>query len=289
MSRDMNPAHRQLWAALGAMTLIATTSAQGATAPPNEPLLRALSHAMAFDNQAGLRRLLTARNMRRLEPADRIVLLAELIDRRNLAGLTAAVRAGLDPNQPLRFDREGEPVTYTPLNYAIGAHTGPEVALRLIDLGADVNLASVDDNPPLLTAAGLHRYQVITRLLARGADPNAAEPMAGLTPLMAVVGRKTHHAEALAAARDLVEHGANIDAVSLVGYTPLMFAASCGNTQAVQWLQQLGADTSRVAGDGESLLSLTAKQPSADDIAPSERMEALDQALENIRRPKAHP
>lgn len=208
-----------------------------------ERLRQSIAGAVVSD-PASLQRLLTRRNVERLSQDEKAELLLELIERKRLAGLTAAVGAGIDVNAPLIIDREGEPVSLTPLNYALGAHVESDVAIRLIDLGANINLASIDDNPPLLTAIGLRAYPAIERLLEAGADPNVADRLIGLTPLMLAVGAPEDHARMLKVAQRLVRRGADIQARTTTGHDALAFARRAGNEMAVAWLLSAGSDSS---------------------------------------------
>ena len=50
--------------------------------------------------------------------------------------------------------------------------------------------------------------------------------------------------------------GAELDGTDTHGRTPLMLAAKCGCTGAVQWLLELGADWRRTDKDGMDALAL---------------------------------
>ncbi|MDR0777362.1 MAG: ankyrin repeat domain-containing protein [Azonexus sp.] len=218
----------------------------------HDQLLRSLARAVVNEDSASLQRLLTPANIRRLDSAERCDLMLGLIEHKRLSGLKTAIRSGLDPNQPLRFEHEGEWTTLTPLNFALGAHDDPAVALLLIDLGADVNQQSVDDNPPLFTALAWHALPVIKRLLAAGANANARDRLNGTTPLMVAVGRK-NRSDPLEIAQLLLDHGADIHAKTRTGHTALMFAAKANNQPAIDWLLKHGADASTMAANGDSL------------------------------------
>ncbi|MDZ7778910.1 MAG: ankyrin repeat domain-containing protein [Gemmatimonadota bacterium] len=74
----------------------------------------------------------------------------------------------------------------TPLLHAV-REGEPEVALRLIEAGADINQRSGGDGTsPLLMAAMNGHFDMMFELLDRGADPNLASD-AGTTPLFAVI------------------------------------------------------------------------------------------------------
>lgn len=216
----------------------------------HDRLLRSIAHALVTNNQAALQGLLTKKNVRRLDSAERCDLMIGLIEHGRLTGLAAAVRGGVDPNTPLRFDREGEWISMTPLNFALGTHDDAAVALLLIELGADINRMSVDDNPPLLTAVSRQVLPVVKRLLELGANPNATERLIQMTSLMVAAGNRGNHSRALEIAQLLLEQGAEINAESSTGHTAVMFAARAKNQALVAWLLEHGADASRIAANG---------------------------------------
>lgn len=74
----------------------------------------------------------------------------------------------------------------TPLLHAVREGEG-EIALRLIEAGADINLASGGDHTsPLLMAAMNGHFDMMFDLIERGADPNVVSA-AGTGPLFAVI------------------------------------------------------------------------------------------------------
>ena len=241
------------------LALVANGPALAGDSQTHDRFLRTLVHAIVAKNSAALDRLLTPRNVRRLSRSERVDLMIGLIDHDELRGLAAAVQAGVDPNQPIAFDRDGEVVTFTPLNYAIASHQDGLAAIRLIELGADANGFSVDDDAPLLTATGLRAARVVNRLLTAGAKPNVRDRIVGVTPLMVAVARATDGDDTLASAKALVARGADLDATTTSGHTALMFAALYGNDEAAQWLIQSGADASLVADGGVTYGTLAAK------------------------------
>lgn len=240
----------------GCALLILTGNAAIAAQDSHDRLLRAMAHAILGKYPANLQRLLTQKNIRRLNDAERSDLMIGLIEHKSLAGLAAAIQSGLDPNQPLHFDREGESISLAPLNFALGAHDDAAMAMLLIDLGADVNRMSVDDNPPVLTAVGLQASTVVKRLLAAGANPNATDKLIQMTPLMVAAGNRNNHSGALEIAQLLFKHGAEVNAETSTGHTALIFAAQANNRAVVEWLLQNGADAARGTANGGSLNTL---------------------------------
>ncbi|MCC6729970.1 MAG: ankyrin repeat domain-containing protein [Chthonomonadales bacterium] len=94
--------------------------------------------------------------------------------------------------------------------------------------------------------------EMISLLLARGADPNAASARTGHTPLRLAAGRGS-----LAIVGRLLQAGARADAVSSRGYTALHDAMRAGGPEALaiaRLLLDAGADPNGVTSYGESPL-----------------------------------
>lgn len=160
----------------------------------------------------------------------------------------------------------------TPLLHAVREGEA-EVAIRLIEAGADVNLRSGgDETSPLLMAAMNGHFDMMYELLEHGADPNIPSH-AGTTPLFAVINTQwapkarypqqqaylqqnaTHHD----VMRALLESGADPNVrltkhlwfmeytfshlgVDMRGATPLWRAAHGLDVEAMQILVDAGAD-----------------------------------------------
>lgn len=99
--------------------------------------------------------------------------LFQAVEDGNLAAVTAALDAGLDPN--VRDETTGN----TPLMVA----EDPRVARRLILAGADVNVRDLSDWTPLIIAARSCNLEVVRLLLQSGADVQARDSASNRTPL----------------------------------------------------------------------------------------------------------
>jgi hypothetical protein len=98
--------------------------------------------------------------------------LFQAVEDGDLAAVTAALDAGLDPD--VRDEGNG-----TPLMVA----KDPRVARRLILAGADVNARSLDAWTPLIVAARACNLEVVRLLLQSGADVHARDSASNRTPL----------------------------------------------------------------------------------------------------------
>lgn len=161
----------------------------------------------------------------------------------------------------------------TPLLHAVREGEA-EIALRLIDAGADVNQPSAGDRTsPLLMAAMNGHFDMMFELIDRGADPNLVSH-AGTTPLFAVINTQwapkarypqqqaylqqeaTHHdvmARLLEAGADpnarltkhlwFMEYTFSHLGVDMRGATPFWRAAHALDVPAMKMLVEAGADS----------------------------------------------
>ena len=154
---------------------------------------------------------------------------------------------------------------------------------RLLDAGADPNVTLPEGETPIMTASRTGSAEAVRLLLAHGADVDAAETSRGQTALMWAVAQGHHDVIAV-----LVEHGADVAARSRIrprlmhndrtnasqydqgivwnrgGYTPLLFAARHGDTEAGRLLVSGGADIDDTAPTGASVLTVATHSGHAD-------------------------
>ncbi len=140
------------------------------------------------------------------EPDLPLTVAAESGDRE---GLERLLEQGMDPDAT---DGQG----WGPLHWAAG-HGRSEIIDALVDAGADIDRNDQGRNQwtPLMHAIHRRQEKAAMRLLARGADPNAASPG---------------------------------------GITPVIMAAGYGQSGVVEELLRRGADPSADAGDGVTAL-----------------------------------
>jgi ankyrin repeat protein/mono/diheme cytochrome c family protein len=131
----------------------------------------------------------------------------------------------------------------TALHWAI---SDPAKVKRLLMRGADVNAKSVDGRTALHAAATLPMGAPVVKLLLEvGADFDGRS-IVGQTPLFAAAGASVE------STRLLVDRGANPNAVSQTGATPLM---SARHSEVVSLLVARGADVTARSKRGETALA----------------------------------
>jgi ankyrin repeat protein len=151
------------------------------------------------------------------------------------------IRAGADANAANDYG-------VRPLALAC-ANGGASLIEKLLSAQADPNAASSTGETPLMVCARTGNVDGIKALLARGAQPNLKEAWQQQTALMMAVG-EGH----LAAAKTLIDSGADVRAKSTNGFTPLLFAAREGTVEAARLLLEAGADINAAASDGSTPL-----------------------------------
>jgi ankyrin repeat protein len=119
-----------------------------------------------------------------------------------------------------------------------------EVAMLLLDKGADINVAASDGRTPLHWASSNGHLEVAWLLLEKGADVNTANS-SGLVPLHEAL-RNGH----LEVAQILLDKGANVNAAKLYKWTPLHWASSNGHLEVAWLLLDKGADVNAADSDG---------------------------------------
>jgi uncharacterized protein len=146
----------------------------------------------------------------------------------------------------------------------------------LLDRGAPVNVAySGNGFTPLLLACEQGFEEMAVRLIAAGADVNAASKN-GRTPLMFVAYKNPR------VARLLLDKGADIHAVDDMGRTALYEACGAGIAEIVELLLDRGADTKAADLDGSTALHEAARSGDADIVrmlaAKGADLDAVDEA-----------
>jgi ankyrin repeat protein len=149
---------------------------------------------------------------------------------------------------PKRVQRLPE-AALSPLHNAI-LRNRAEIAMLLIDSGADVNEPDGGKRTPLHLAVERNNVPILKALLAHKAKPNERDK-AGWTPL--------HNAAAkdrVAIARALLEGGADIKTLSERGGTALHEGAASGSAEMVKLLLDAKADPTVVSKTGVTALDI---------------------------------
>ena len=148
----------------------------------------------------------------------------------------------------------------TPLHWA-AAEGHPEVVTLLLASGADVNAQATNGVTPLKSAAHRGQVDTATLLLAHGADVDLTDKE-GQTSLHNAAFRGH-----LAVVRLLVAHKANVNARDLRKSTPLHSAAAGGNLGVVDLLLGSRADVNAVDQSGLTPLQVAERERQVDVAA----------------------
>ncbi|MDD9901902.1 MAG: ankyrin repeat domain-containing protein [Alphaproteobacteria bacterium] len=138
-----------------------------------------------------------------------LLMVAIRLYQKEVAGML--LERGASPN-------DGDDRGDTPLRYASCFRGDYDLALKLIDAGADVNVKNKHGRTALMEAVEHNQVNFVEKLLLKGADVNACDTI-GVTSLMYAAA-----AGYLEITRFLLEKGADVEAVSKVGSTAADYA-----------------------------------------------------------------
>jgi ankyrin repeat protein len=143
------------------------------------------------------------------------------------------------------------------------AYRGASAAIALIDGGAEANVVDSAGNAPLHAAAQLGSLELVKKLLAKGADPDARtartpEPGRGGSDFRRTTGDETPLLLAARAGhvdvmRALVAGGADPSLKAQDGATLLLAAASSGHLDAVTYAYELDPNAKAVNNRGATV------------------------------------
>ena len=173
----------------------------------------------------------------------------------------------------------------TPLQYALGGFAGEDIDVGpslskivrlLLEHGADVTARDDDHSTPLHFAAEYGRVEVVHMLLEHAANPGAddddrktaflvvleyvnARDAEGKSPLHLASQGSNHESQNVNlcnVVRLLLEHGADVNALSNGRSTPLHIAARRGRIEVVRVLLEHGANTGGKDDNGRTALQV---------------------------------
>ena len=127
-----------------------------------------------------------------------------------------------------------------------------ETADLLRHNGADPHVRGFNENFLLHSAAVFEKFEVVQKLIEYEADIDARNRE--WTPLYWASGGE--HLKDGSVLRLLLERGANVNALTRVGSTPLHLASQNGAVEVVRLLVEHGADVEAVDGDGKTALQV---------------------------------
>ncbi len=166
-------------------------------------------------------------------------------------------------NHPESANKGGKPTSRPPLEQAV-LRNKPDIALVLLEAGADPNSTNDAKRTPLHLAVDRNSPAIATALLKAGAKPDLLDKD-GWTPL--------HHAAAknqLETAKALLDGGANPMTLSARGGTPLHEAAASGSAELIALLLEHKVDPGVKAQDGVTALDIAKEyknQPAIDALS----------------------
>lgn len=161
----------------------------------------------------------------------------------------------VDLNLVKKIIKAGAPVntfrddTFTPLTYALYNKNIPLVKL-LVENGADVNLKDGDGRWPLNDACSIGDLSLVKLMVSKGASVTVSDDEYKYTPLHLAI--RSDSEDSLKLVKFLVEKGADVNAVTKSGYTPLIYAGRnwTSGLEIIKYLAGKKADVNAAANDG---------------------------------------
>lgn len=186
----------------------------------------------------------------------------QTIDEAIAKGDLADVKLHLAAN-PASAKQGGRPTSRPPLEQAV-LRNKTEIAILLLESGADPNTSNASKRTPLHLAVDRNNPKVAAALLKHGAKPNERDE-SGWTPL--------HHAAAknqLETAKAILAGGADPMTLSELGGTPLHEAAASGGKEIILLFLEHKVDPSVKSKEGVTALDIAKKynnQPAIDALS----------------------
>jgi quinoprotein dehydrogenase-associated probable ABC transporter substrate-binding protein len=215
------------------------------------------------------------------------------LDLTGYAPLHTAARGGNTDMIALLLAHKADPNVrdgdgWTPLLHAI-LRNRTDAAKLLISHHADLEAASPEGYTPLEVAIEEGKYDIAQVIIDNGGNVNAHGGPDLITPLMIVAsvappkrppeGAQAHQAAPLDIGKALIAHGANLNAATSSGATPLMIAAARDNDPMIAILIQSGADLATKSNEG--LTALDIAKENDNDKAANVLSQAVGGAMRN--------
>ena len=194
------------------------------------------------------------------------------MDSQGYTPLTSAVRLGsfdatkflLDHGAKVDApDHDG----WMPILHAVLRNDVPAID-ALLKKGANVNARSPTGYTTLAIALEEKRFDAAKTLIDAGAEINEPTATQKITPLMVTASepppanrtkKLLQKFDSIAIARELIQRGANVNAKTTEGVTPLMIAAARDNAPMIGLLLQSGAKSDVTNSEGETAYDIAAK------------------------------
>ena len=166
----------------------------------------------------------------------------------DFAAVQAFVRGGTNPNVQSHAGA-------TALHIA-SARGYVDVAKFLVENGSEIDFLVEEGGTPLMAAVAGLRPAVVEFLLSKGTQPNKRGHDGRFPLVCAFQPAVIAISDQVKSIRLLVEYGADVNACTDSGITPLMNAAWFGNREAAEELLRLGADATLKSASGKTAATL---------------------------------
>ena len=224
--------------------------------PIDFPALLTLIKAGKADD---LRRALEARPVEEASLKGRALLMMEAAGGAHADSVAILLRWGVNPNQMLTVEQQGEQVKITPLLLAIGAKNSLPTLMVLVDGGADTNLMA-EGLAPVHFALGMGRLDAVSYLLDHGASATTTDANGATSLMQLALGADDADPATEAIAKRLIAAGTDVNARGRGGLTALRWAVLGGKPNLVKVLLAAHADPNTANDKGETVLQVAMRK-----------------------------
>jgi ankyrin repeat protein len=185
--------------------------------------------------------------------------LYDKVEANDIEAVKKLLAAGADINEKVEVAGAG---TMTPLLIAVVYHY-EEMAKMLISEGADINAKTATGQTPLMFAC-YNSEEIAMLLVSKGAEINVKDGTGAFTLcILAVMDESVP----ITLAEFLLSRGANVDETDssgpMAGYTCLMMAAGNQKPELVKFLVKNGANINAKTKDGATPLNMAIRENDA--------------------------